>query len=90
MNMQKLKVCLFFSHSKIENIIREKQYHSQYDHKEPITMYITCERPLPPPTKKQKQKQHMIFKKLDEWERITMYMNGKSEYYKEVNFSQLN
>ena len=53
-------------------------------------MYITCERPLPPPTKKQKQKQHMIFKKLDEWERITMYMNGKSEYYKEVNFSQLN
>lgn len=53
-------------------------------------MYITYGRPLPTTTKKQKQKQHMIFKKLDEWERITVYMNGKSEYYKEVNFSQLN
>ena len=59
MNMQKLKVYLFFSHSKMENIIRENSTTHSNDHKEPITTYITCGRPLPTTTTKNKDRNNI-------------------------------
>jgi len=57
--MQKLKVYLFFSHSKMENIIRENSTTHSNDHKEPITTHMTCGRPLPTTTTKNKDRNNI-------------------------------